>query len=114
MQHAIPCLQTWWRTLCRASRTDRGLLQLHPAAQSGDTANCLPGVLSRVPPLRRYTWDGLVGPMWAVIRFCTAMADLTLVVSRTSRVGDRQTLASWVAVSLIELCCLTPYMPARA
>lgn len=34
----------------------------------------------------RYTWKGLVGPMWAVIRFCTAMADLTLVVSRTSRV----------------------------
>lgn len=33
----------------------------------------------------QYTWKGLVGPMWAVIRFCTAMADLTLVVSRTSR-----------------------------
>ena len=26
--------------------------------------------------------------MWAVIRFCTYMADLTLVVSRTSRVGE--------------------------
>lgn len=29
----------------------------------------------------QYTWDGLVEPMWKVIRFCTLMADLTLVPS---------------------------------
>ena len=27
-----------------------------------------------------------MAPMWSIIRFCTSMADLTLVVSRTSRV----------------------------
>ena len=34
----------------------------------------------------QYTWKGLVSPMWGIIRFCTAMSDLTLVVSRASRV----------------------------
>ncbi|KAI8474795.1 MAG: UDP-Glycosyltransferase/glycogen phosphorylase [Monoraphidium minutum] len=29
----------------------------------------------------RYTWAGLVAPMWAVIRWCTRRADLTLVTS---------------------------------
>jgi hypothetical protein len=31
--------------------------------------------------------------MWAVIRFCTYMADLTLVVSRTSRVGATKSMS---------------------
>ncbi|KAK9823296.1 hypothetical protein WJX72_001700 [[Myrmecia] bisecta] len=29
----------------------------------------------------KYTWKGLVSPMWSIIRFCTRMADLTLVTS---------------------------------
>jgi len=29
----------------------------------------------------RYTWKGLVGPMWSIIRWCTRMSDLTLVTS---------------------------------
>jgi len=34
----------------------------------------------------QYTWDGLVEPMWKVIRFCTLMADLTLVPSNMMKV----------------------------
>ena len=34
----------------------------------------------------QYTWDGLVEPMWKLIRFCTLMADLTLVPSKTMKV----------------------------
>ena len=30
----------------------------------------------------RYTWKGLVGPMWSIIRWCTRMSDLTLVTSK--------------------------------
>ena len=30
----------------------------------------------------RYTWSGLVGPMWSIIRWCTRMSDLTLVTSK--------------------------------
>mmetsp|Transcript_37787 Transcript_37787/g.95457 ORF Transcript_37787/g.95457 Transcript_37787/m.95457 type:complete len:496 (+) Transcript_37787:109-1596(+) len=29
----------------------------------------------------RYTWSGLVAPMWSIIRWCTRRADLTLVTS---------------------------------
>lgn len=36
----------------------------------------------------KYTWKGLVGPMWRVIRFNILMADLTLVPSKTMKVGD--------------------------
>lgn len=35
----------------------------------------------------QYTWDGLVEPMWKIIRFCTLMADLTLVPSNSMKVG---------------------------
>lgn len=34
----------------------------------------------------QYTWRGLVEPMWKVIRFCTLMADLTLVPSKAMKV----------------------------
>jgi hypothetical protein len=33
----------------------------------------------------KYTWKGLVGPMWRVIRFNILMADLTLVPSKTMK-----------------------------
>lgn len=36
----------------------------------------------------RYTWSGLVGPMWSVIRWCTKMSDLTLVTSKAMLVRD--------------------------
>lgn len=35
----------------------------------------------------KYTWKGLVHPMWGLIRFCTLMADLTLVPSKAMKVG---------------------------
>ena len=35
----------------------------------------------------QYTWDGLVEPMWKIIRFCTLMADLTLVPSNSMKVA---------------------------
>ena len=35
----------------------------------------------------KYTWKGLVGPMWRVIRFNILMADLTLVPSKTMKVN---------------------------
>ena len=34
----------------------------------------------------RYTWKGLVGPMWGLIRFAARMADLTLVTSKVMKV----------------------------
>ena len=34
----------------------------------------------------KYTWKGLVGPMWRIIRFNILMADLTLVPSNTMKV----------------------------
>jgi len=33
----------------------------------------------------RYTWSGLVAPMWAIIRWCTQRADLTLVTSKVMK-----------------------------
>lgn len=35
----------------------------------------------------RYTWSGLVQPMWSIIRWCTRRADLTLVTSKAMKVG---------------------------
>ena len=35
----------------------------------------------------RYTWSGLVAPMWSIIRWCTRRADLTLVTSKVMQVG---------------------------
>lgn len=34
----------------------------------------------------RYTWSGLVQPMWSLIRFASRMADLTLVTSKVMKV----------------------------
>lgn len=34
----------------------------------------------------KYTWRGLVEPMWNVIRYCTLVADLTLVPSKAMKV----------------------------
>ena len=34
----------------------------------------------------KYTWRGLVEPMWNIIRYCTLMADLTLVPSKAMKV----------------------------
>lgn len=39
----------------------------------------------------RYTWSGLVQPMWSIIRWCTRRADLTLVTSKAMKVW-----AEWV------------------
>lgn len=36
----------------------------------------------------RYTWSGLVEPMWAIIRWCTRRADLTLVTSKAMKVSE--------------------------
>lgn len=33
----------------------------------------------------KYTWKGLVQPMWSIIRWCTRRADLTLVTSRAMK-----------------------------
>lgn len=33
----------------------------------------------------RYTWKGLVEPMWSIIRWCTRAADLTLVTSQAMK-----------------------------
>ena len=33
-----------------------------------------------------YTWKGLVEPMWTIIRYCTLVADLTLVPSQAMKV----------------------------
>eukprot|EP00882_Tetradesmus_deserticola_P007532 GHRQ01007932.1.p1 GENE.GHRQ01007932.1~~GHRQ01007932.1.p1 ORF type:complete len:334 (+),score=163.81 GHRQ01007932.1:1218-2219(+) len=33
----------------------------------------------------RYTWAGLVQPMWSIIRWCTRRADLTLVTSKAMK-----------------------------
>ena len=38
----------------------------------------------------KYTWRGLVEPMWKVIRYCTLVADLTLVPSKAMKVGSRR------------------------
>lgn len=35
----------------------------------------------------RYTWSGLVEPMWSIIRWCTRRADLTLVTSKAMKVS---------------------------
>jgi hypothetical protein len=37
----------------------------------------------------RYTWSGLVQPMWSIIRWCTRRADLTLVTSKAMKVRGR-------------------------
>lgn len=34
----------------------------------------------------KYTWSGLVNPMWSIIRWCTRRSDLTLVTSKAMRV----------------------------
>lgn len=41
----------------------------------------------------RYTWSGLVEPMWSIIRWCTRRADLTLVTSKAMKVGIWGTLS---------------------
>jgi sulfoquinovosyltransferase len=38
----------------------------------------------------RYTWSGLVQPMWSIIRWCTRRADLTLVTSKAMKVRNRR------------------------
>ena len=35
----------------------------------------------------KYTWRGFVEPMWNVIRYCTLVADLTLVPSKAMKVS---------------------------
>lgn len=35
----------------------------------------------------KYTWSGLVEPMWSIIRWCTRASDLTLVTSKAMKVG---------------------------
>ncbi len=44
----------------------------------------------------RYTWKGLVGPMWSLIRFAARMADLTLVTSKVMKVPLSKRLTSTV------------------
>ena len=50
----------------------------------------------------KYTWKGLVGPMWRVIRFNILMADLTLVPSKTMKVS----IQSAAVVSCQQICPL--------
>jgi hypothetical protein len=38
----------------------------------------------------RYTWSGLVAPMWSIIRWCTRRADLTLVTSAAMKARARR------------------------
>lgn len=55
----------------------------------------------------RYTWSGLVEPMWAIIRWCTQCADLTLVTSKVMKVSlEEHALAFpclWTASTLSSL-----------
>jgi sulfoquinovosyltransferase len=56
----------------------------------------------------RYTWSGLVQPMWSIIRWCTRRADLTLVTSKAMKVrasqawrwcaSDRLQAPAWLCV----------------
>ena len=49
----------------------------------------------------KYTWKGLVGPMWRVIRFNILMADLTLVPSNTMKVPHSPMQCScWQGINL--------------
>ncbi len=41
----------------------------------------------------KYTWSGLVHPMWFIIRWSTRMADLTLVTSKAMKVRQGHALA---------------------
>lgn len=43
----------------------------------------------------KYTWSGLVEPMWAVIRWCTRRSDLTLVTSAAMKVRARPAHGCW-------------------
>lgn len=43
----------------------------------------------------RYTWSGLVQPMWSIIRWCTRRADLTLVTSKAMKVGGCRGAGVW-------------------
>lgn len=50
----------------------------------------------------KYTWKGLVQPMWSIIRWCTRRADLTLVTSKAMRVS---TCSHWLAAQTKHLRC---------
>ena len=49
----------------------------------------------------RYTWKGLVGPMWSIIRWCTRMSDLTLVTSKAMLVRTTRLTA------VLQVLCTT-------
>ena len=55
----------------------------------------------------KYTWKGLVGPMWRVIRFNILMADLTLVPSKTMkvRIWECMTPGLEQTLSMMHLYC---------
>lgn len=56
----------------------------------------------------QYTWDGLVEPMWKIIRFCTLMADLTLVPSNSMKVDNSKLIAiEYRKRKCLSLCCKT-------
>lgn len=56
-----------------------------------------------VLPPPRYTWSGLVEPMWSIIRWCTRRADLTLVTSKAMKV--RQPRSEGVKTALALAYC---------
>ena len=51
-------------------------------------------------PIPRYTWSGLVKPMWDIIRIWTRKADVTMV---TSKVGCRLVFFSHMFLCLFFL-----------
>jgi hypothetical protein len=50
----------------------------------------------------KYTWAGLVHPMWSIIRWCTRMADLTLVTSKAMKVSSSRPGQAMPGQALLE------------
>lgn len=54
----------------------------------------------------RYTWSGLVAPMWSIIRWCTRRADLTLVTSKIMKVCPDCRAAPTSPPGIARHCCI--------
>lgn len=63
-----------------------------------------------------YTWTGFVEPMWTVIRYCTLVADLTLVPSKAMKVTASCHLlcCCFVLRSYTHLCVLITVVQAQS
>lgn len=75
---------------CASHLTGLFLLSCCPAVVLYARLLAVPLVMSyhtHIPEyIPRYTWSGLVQPMWSIIRWCTRRADLTLVTSKAMKV----------------------------